>query len=596
MKEVTVQKQSGMGAIPLEDRVAFRVWAPHADAVSVIGSFNDWTGGGGEMESEGNGSWYTEVEGAKGGDEYKFRIINGDQTLDRIDPYARQVTNSVGNGVIYDSEFDWGDDNFEMPPWNEITIYEMHLGTFFRRDGDKPGGFDDAIERLDHLRHLGVNVLQLMPTAEFAGDISWGYNPAHLFAIESAYGGPDAFKRFVKAAHERGFAVIMDVVYNHFGPSDLDLWQFDGWSENGKGGIYFYNDHRSSTPWGDTRPDYGRGEVRQFIHDNAMMWIEDFRVDGLRYDMTLYIRSIDGSAELPDGWGLTQWINRTIHERKPSALTIAEDLQNNDFLTKPEFEGGAGFSTQWDSEFVHPVREVLTQIDDAHRSMPVVCGAIQHRYNVDAFERVIYTESHDEVANGKARVPAEIAPEDQENYHAQKRSALGAGLVFTVPGIPMVFQGQEFLEGDWFQDTEELDWEKRDRLDGIVRLYADLIRLRLNREGMTAGLTGQSVQITHCNDHDKVVAFLRSRDGGPGDDVIVVAHFANCTRKNYQIGFPCEGRWKLRFSSDSSFYSPEFCDIESSDCDAVAGEYDSLPASSPVHLGPYDLLIYSQDR
>ena len=115
--------------------------------------------------------------------------------------------------------------------------------------------------------------------------------------MESAYGGPDGFKNFVREAHRRGLAVILDVVYNHFGPSDLDLWQFDGWQENDKGGIYFYNDHRSETPWGDTRPDYGRPEVRQFILDNALMWLEEYHIDGLRYDMILYIRSVHGGDE-----------------------------------------------------------------------------------------------------------------------------------------------------------------------------------------------------------------------------------------------------------------------------------------------------------
>ncbi len=127
---------------------------------------------------------------------------------------------------------------------------------------------------------------------EFAGDRSWGYNPAHPFAIESTYGGPAGFQRFVKAAHQKGIAVLVDVVYNHFGPSDLSLWQFDGWSENGMGGIYFYQDWRANTPWGDTRPDYGRREVRQYIRDNALMWLEDYRCDGLRFDATAYIRNV----------------------------------------------------------------------------------------------------------------------------------------------------------------------------------------------------------------------------------------------------------------------------------------------------------------
>ena len=207
-------------------------------------------------------------------------------SLSRIDPYARKVTNSTGNGIIYDPQaFDWGDDTFTIASWNELIIYEMHIGTFHVKEKGHPGTLDSAIEKLPYLRELGINAVEVMPIMEFSGDFSWGYNPSHPFAVESIYGGPDAFKRFVKAAHEHGIAVIVDVVYNHFGPSDLDLWQFDGWSENEKGGIYFYNDRRSSTPWGETRPDYGRGEVRQYLRDNALMWFEEYHADGLRWDI-----------------------------------------------------------------------------------------------------------------------------------------------------------------------------------------------------------------------------------------------------------------------------------------------------------------------
>jgi 1,4-alpha-glucan branching enzyme len=596
MVAVPEQRVGGMGAIVFERGVAFRVWAPHATSVSVIGSFNDWDETSHPMEQEDHGYWYGEVEGARSGDEYKFRIHNGDLVFDRIDPYAREVTNSVGNGLVPDPEFEWGDDAFQMPAWNELVIYEMHLGTFSRPTDDRPGGFLHALEELDHLKKLGINAIEIMPAAEFAGDVSWGYNPAHIFAIERAYGGPKAFKEFVKTAHAAGFAVILDVVYNHFGPSDLSLWQFDGWSENGKGGIYFYNDHRSTTPWGDTRPDYGRGEVRQFIHDNAMMWFEEYHVDGLRYDMTLYIRSIDGRHELPEGWGLTQWINRTIKEKYPGALTIAEDLQNNDYLTKPIEAGGAGFGTQWDAGFVHPIRDVLIQADDAHRSMWKVRDALYHGYNGDAFQRVIYTESHDEVANGKSRVPSEVSPDDAEGFFAQKRSTLGAGLVLTAPGIPMLFQGQEFLQDGWFVDTEELDWENRDRFRGIVGLHADLIALRRNRTGVTAGLTGQHLHVFHVNDTDKVIAFQRSRDGGPGDDVVVVANFSHQSWADYRIGFPAAGTWRLRLNSDASCYSSEFHDVESTDCEAVDRPYDGLKASASLAIGPYSVLIYSQDK
>ncbi len=268
--------------------------------------------------------------------------------------------------------------------------------------------------------------------------------------MEQSYGGPEGFRVFVKEAHARGLGVILDVVYNHFGPDDLHLWRFDGWSEHDGGGIYFYNDHRASTPWGRTRPDYGRPEVRAFIRDNALMWLEEHHVDGLRFDMTLYMRTVDGegSESLPDGWSLAQWVNDEVQRVRPGALTIAEDLQHNDWLTRPTAEGGAGFGAQWDARFVHPVRQAVIAADDDHRSMHAVAGALKPAAG-DAFRRVIYSESHDEVANGKARVPHEIAGGAVADWFAQKRSTLAAALVFTAPGIPMIFQGQEFLQGGW---------------------------------------------------------------------------------------------------------------------------------------------------
>jgi len=587
------EKVAGMGSILHSNGVAFRVWAPHADKVVVTGDFNKWSDNKNPMTSEGNGYWYCNIDGAGAGDEYKFQITNGDQQLDRIDPYAREVTNSVGNAIVHDPQFDWGDDDFKMPNFNELVIYEMHAGTFNRK-GDQPGGFRDAIERLDYLKQLGVNVLQLMPVAEFAGDWSWGYNPAHIFAIEQAYGGPQGLKEFVKAAHQAGFGVVMDVVYNHFGPSDLDIWQFDGWSENDKGGIYFYNDWRSETPWGDTRPDYGRGEVRQYIYDNAMMWLNEYRVDGLRYDMTAYIRQVDVMSEssIAEGWGLMQWINGDVASRFPGKLLVAEDLQSNEYLTRRAESGGAGFSTQWDARFVHPVRSVVEQIDDASRNMWEVSNAITFRYNQDAFQRVVYSESHDEVANGKSRVPQEISPEDPTSVFAQKRSALA----LTAPGIPMLLQGQEFLEDGHFDDGDPLDWKRAEEFRGLTRLYSDLIQLRLNQGGVSRGLTGQHVNVHHINDGDKVVAFHRWEEGGNGDDVVVVVNFSANSWDAYEIGFPQPGKWQLRLNSDWSGYSDEFTDHPVHDINADAETRDGYPASAAISFSGYSVLIFSQEN
>ena len=468
-------KIKSMGAIPHARGVAFRVWAPNARRVSVIGSFNDWDGAKHPMQAEENGHWYADVAEAHVGDQYRYLLTTSKGEFKRIDPYAREVTSSVGNATVHDPSFDWEGDDFHLAARNELVIYELHVGTFNDEEDDNlPGKFASVSARLRHLKKLGVNAIEIMPVAQFAGVRSWGYNPAHIFSVELAYGGPLAFKKFVKRAHRHGIAVILDVVYNHLGPSDLDLWQFDGWSENNRGGIYFYNDDRAHTPWGDTRPDYGRNEVRQYIFDNVFMWLEEYHVDGLRFDGTAYIHSFPGPGgkDLPAGWSLMQWINRQVAEKFPGRITIAEDHQNNKWLTKDVGAGGAGFGSQWCAKFVHPIRQAVITSDDEQRSLSAIRDALCYRYNDDAFERVIYSESHDEVANGRARVPHEVSPKDAKGWYSQKRSTLAAAMVFTAPGIPMLFQGQEFLEGNWFRDTVPVDWDQRDEFHGIVRRTA----------------------------------------------------------------------------------------------------------------------------
>ena len=598
-KKLKQVKHTGMGSIVYDGGAAFRVWAPYAESVEIVGDFTNWKEGSHRLEHEGEGYWYIEIPGAKAGQEYKYIIHYQGERLYRVDPYARQVTNSVGNSVVYDpNSFDWHNDQHQLPPHNELVIYEMHIGSFSPGEDGKPGTFQDAINRFDHLKQLGINVIQVMPIAEFPGDYSWGYNPANIFAVETIYGGPDAYKHFVREAHKAGFSVIQDVVYNHFGPTDLDLWRFDGWHEGDYGGIYFYNDDRAETPWGATRPDYGRPEVRQFIRDNALMWLEEYRVDGLRVDSTLYIRTVNGeeSHPLPEGFKMMADISAEIRARHPHVILIAEDLRVNAMITTDSDQSGAGFHAQWDATFVHPLRAMIEAVFDDLRSMELLKNLVSFKYNNDAFERVIYSESHDEVANGKARAPQEIDPHDPTSWFAQKRSTLAAGLVFTTPGIPMIFQGQEFLQGDWFKDDVPLDWAMNDDFHGIARLYRDLIRRRRNWNDQTRGLRGQFLNVFHVNENHNILAFQRWDQHGKGDDVVVVANFANEYKENYVIGLPAEGLWKLRFNSDAEIYSEAFANTNSADVEAQPGEKDGFSHHGAVNVGPYSLLIYSQDK
>lgn len=591
--------QPGMGAIPAPLGTTFRVWAPNAREVAVMGSFSDWQPLA--LHHEADGYWAADVVGALVGHEYKFVVTTPEgHTLPRNDPYAREVTASDGNSVIHDPAFDWEGDEFRMPAWNELVIYELHVGTFNPKSADEPGTFYDVIERLPYLQALGINAIEVMPPTEFPGGRSWGYNPAHPFALETSYGGPRAFKELVRQAHRHGIAIILDVVYNHFGPDHLDLWQFDGWQENDGGGIYFYNDWRAQTPWGDTRPDYGRPEVRQYIRDNAVMWLDEYRVDGLRTDALAYVRNVHGSddpgADLPEGWALMQWLNEEVRTRSPWKITVAEDLKGNAAITQPVADGGEGFSTQWDVGFAYAIRHVITAPLDEHRSMQELADALQHRYNDDAFQRVIFTESHDEVANGVPRLPGQINPGDPTTVLARKRAALGIGILLTAPGIPMLFQGQELLEDGSWSDTNPLNWGRLRQFGGLAHLFRDLIHLRRNLHGTTRGLTGQHLRLLHLHEDTNVLAWLRwtDADTAPGDVTLVVANLSANAYDDYRFGLPVDGTWHVRFNADWQGYDAEFGDFESTSFEAQPEPADDLPFSGSLGIGAYSLVILSK--
>ena len=602
MSTVAPSARPYMGATPYDGGVTFRVWAPFASAVQVQGDFNDWKPGT-PLFSEGNGYWSADVPGSMIGQQYNFLITNAPSgaVLVHVDPYSRAFKTRGGPSLIAASDTQYAETSYTTPLWNEMVIYELHIGTFvLDKVLPQPGGtFDSAATKLDYLKDLGINAIEIMAAGEFESDTSWGYNPAYIFAIEEQYGGPDGFRAFVGEAHKRGIAVIMDVVYNHLGYPAADMWQFDGWSENGKGGIYFYNDWRSTTPWGDTRFDYGRPEVRNYIRDNARRWLQQRFADGLRWDATGWIRNVYGNNndpgnDLPDGWSLMQAINTEIKQSQPWKISIAEDMQGNEWLTKDTSVGGAGFDGQWDAQFVHAIRSAMIPADDSARNMYAVRDAINHSYNSDAFERVIYTESHDEDANGHSRVPEEIWPGNAGSYFSKKRSTLGAAFVFTAPGIPMIFQGQEFLEDGYFSDAKPLDWGKQLTFNGIMAMYRDLIRLRRNWFNNTAGLKGQSLNVFHVNDAAKLIAYHRWDRGGPGDDVVVVVNLASQSYDSYSIGFPRGGSWRVRFNSDWNGYSGDFGNHFSYDTAASEPGSDGMQYSGNIGIGPYTAVILSQ--
>jgi 1,4-alpha-glucan branching enzyme len=289
-----------------------------------------------------------------------------------------------------------------------------------------------------------------------------------------------------------------------------------------------------------------------------------------------------------------QWCNDSADAHAANKLMIAEDLGDNAWMTKTTGAGGAGFDTQWDGSFAFPVRAAIEASSDSSRDMFSVRDAILKSFNGQMQQRMIYTESHDEVANGRTRVPEAIFPGNAGSWFSRKRSTLGGALVLTAPGIPMMFQGQEILEDGWFAAEDPLDWSKLTTYSGINRLYKDLIGLRRNLGGVTKGLTGYFTNVHHVNNGAKVIGYHRWANGGAGDDVIVLANFSNTSFPNYRIGLPRGGKWRVRFNSDSNLYSADYGNFAANDINADNWGYDGLGFSGNFRIAPYSVVIYSQ--
>jgi len=582
-----------LGAIVHDNGVDFAVWAPFAKAVSLL-HWQEFDWKEIPMESDHEGYWFVKNVEAEPGQTYKYLITTqNDEKLEKNDPYARQLTDSDnGSSVIVAYDFEWeGADEFTPVPKEKAIIYELHVGTFNKPDASTTGTFETVIEKLDYLRDLGVTTLELMPVTSMAMSHGWGYAPNHIFSIEGTYGGRHGLLELVKAVHEKEIGVIIDVVYNHFYP-ETDLWRYDGWSEHNRGGIYFFNDERGDTPWGG-RPDYGRPEVRQFILDNVAMWFNEYKIDGLRVDSTIYMRNTDGNNEKPDldipeAWTLMNEVNELAHKMKPGALMIAEDNATNESIVTPE---GMGFDAQWEVGFPHVIRDSLGITHN--ESQPPLQGLeweLGHTYTGSAFDKVIFGDSHDTAANGSSRLNEAATPGNAESLSARQRVLLASALTLTAPGIPMLLQGQEFMQDGAFNEWQMLEWEKTEQFAGIVAAHTHLIDLRLNVYDNTRGLLGEHTKVLHRDDTNNVISYLRSDKGGPLDDTVIVAHLGDKKFKEYEIQFPSEGEWIVRFNSSWKGYNVDFHETN------IRSVHVGKDLKAVLALSDYSTLILSKDH
>jgi len=545
--DYTTLEHAPVGATPVPGGgPVFRVWAPTRTSVHVRGQFNGW--GLGDPLTKVGEDFIGYVDDAIPRQMYKYYF---DPSHWNTDARAKALNPGDNyNARIEDPfSYDWQVDDFDTPYFEEMVVYQLHVGTFAGRNDPYgsapfPAGYVDVAARASHLAELGVNAVMLNPITEFPWDYSAGYNPITAWAPESAYGTPDDLKYMIDTLHQYGIAVLLDIVWNHFSFSDNFLWYYDGTQ------IYF-DEPAVSTPWGD-QADFDRAQVRDYFAESALYWLEEFKVDGFRMDATSYMNIPPQDAS---GWSLMQRMNDEMDRRFVDKIAIAEQLPDNSWVTRPTSLGGAGFDSQYYDEFTDRLRD---EILDAAMGDPeiwkirnITDGGGQY---LEGGYVTNYLELHDEAwpASGGQRIVKVIDTTfPHDDAWAKGRVKLAQGVVMTAPGIPAMLMGSEWLEDTDFgtDSANRIDWSKKVTYAPIFGYFRDLITLRRASPALRAD-AGHDV--FHLNEGGNVIAYQRWSGGG--DVVVVVANFSNTDYGSYRIGLPQPGDWREELNSQASEY------------------------------------------
>lgn len=533
------------GATPVTGGVVFRVWAAGAASGFVRGDFNGW--GTTAMQKVGE-SFSVYVAGAAAGQQYKY-YFNG--ITWNTDARARRYNPGSSYNAYIENPFAyvWKDGAYVTPAFERMVVYQLHVGTFAGRNDPMgvatyPSRYIDVAARVGHLDSLNVTAVMFNPFTEFPGDESAGYNPVTMWAPESKYGTPDQLRAMVDSLHAHGIAVLLDIVWNHVSPTDNHLWNYDGSQ------IYF-DTPVVDTDWG-SQADFDRVGVQDYYLDSALMWLEEFHLDGYRMDATAYMTSPGQGAA---GWSLMQRLNDAVDRRWADKLVVAEQLPSDVAVTKPTSLGGAGFDAQYHMTWRDNIRGAINAAAFGDPSMNNVrlalLGTAPYLTGRSAFN---YVELHDEAwpSNGGQRFIKNIdttAPYD--DVWAKGRSKLAFGLTLVAPGIPAILMGTEWLEDTDFDpsSTHRLDWSKKTTYYGIFAFYRDLIDLRTRLTPLRADA---SIYVSHVNEGGNVIAFRRY-DGG-GNSMMVIANFSNTDFASYRVGVPQAGGWLEAVNSQSTRY------------------------------------------
>jgi 1,4-alpha-glucan branching enzyme len=551
----------------------FAVWAPNAARVSVIGDFNEWDGGVHPMKSLGaSGIWSTFVPEARIGNRYKLEIAaKSGALLVKADPFgfAFEVP-PLSASIICRPDYAWQDDEWmasrpAFDSWLErpMAVYEVHLGSWARipEEGERYLTYRELAARLvPYVKEMGYTHIELLPVMEHPFSGSWGYQVIGFYAPTSRFGTPEDFKHFVDACHRDGIGVILDWVPGHFPKDAHGLAQFDGTA------LYEHADPRQGEhrDWGTLIFNYGRNEVRNFLLANALFWLREYHIDGLRVDAVasmLYLDYSRSSGEwIPNRFGgrenleaidFMRQLNALTHVEHSGSIMVAEESTAWPSVSRPTYVGGLGFTYKWNMGWMNDILEYIS-LDPVHRRWHHQHLTFSLLY---AFtENFILPFSHDEVVHGKGSMFGKIPGDDW-----RKAASLRAlyGFMYAHPGKKLMFMGCEFGQGREWNYDRSLDWHLLDDpLHGGLRQYVkDLNHIYRHEPALhEVDFEGGGFQWIDCNDSDNsVVSFIRrSKDGS--EAVVAILNFTPVPRDGYRIGVPAAGPYIELVNSDSAIY------------------------------------------
>jgi len=592
--------------------VAFAVWAPNAQRVSVVGNFNNWDGRRHPMRSRGSsGVWELFLPGLREGELYKYEVKGRNAYLGlKADPYAfyaelRPNTASIVRNI---DDYTWQDQDWmesrahRQPLKSPLSIYEVHLGSWRRGEGNRLLSYRELAEQVvDYASQMGYTHLELMPVMEHPLDESWGYQTTGYFAPTSRHGTPQDFMYFVDYCHQHGVGLILDWVPAHF-PSDAHaLAYFDGTH------LYEHEDPRlrEHPDWGTRIFNYGRPEVANFLLSSALFWLEKYHVDGLRVDAVASMLYLDYSRKpgqwIPNRYGgnenlaaieFIQRFNELSHKDRPGVLTIAEESTAWPGVSRPTHLGGLGFSLKWNMGWMHDTLLYFSK-DPIHRKY--------HHHNLTfallyAFsENFVLVLSHDEVVYGKRALLAKM-PGDVWQQFANLRSLYA--FQFTHPGKKMLFMGGEFGQWNEWNAKQSLDWNLLDYEPHrqIKQLVADLNGLYNAETSLyEVDFEWQGFQWIDFHDTDNsVIAFLR-RARNPNNYLVVVCNFTPVPRARYRIGVPEGCFYREVLNTDARKYGGSGV-ANSPGQQAVPTPWQNQPCLIEITLPPLGLTVFKPEH